>query len=180
VAAFERYQNDAAWLWEHQALTRARFCAGDAAIGARFETIREQVLRKDRSAQQDRLREEVVNMRQRMRDANVNRSELFDLKHDLGGMIDIEFIVQYLVLLHAARYPQLTANAGNIALLHRCGELGLIDADLATRVADAYRAMRKLQHSVRLQGHDKTRVEPGLVGSHPDSVQALWQACFGN
>lgn len=180
VAAFERYQNDAAWLWEHQALTRARFCAGEPAIGARFEAIREQVLRKDRSAQQDRLREEVVNMRQRMRDANVNRSELFDLKHDQGGMIDIEFIVQYLVLLHAARYPQLTANAGNIALLHRCGELGLVDAGLAARVADAYRAMRKLQHSVRLQGHDKTRVEPGLVGSHPDSVQALWQACFGN
>ncbi|WP_137175243.1 bifunctional [glutamate--ammonia ligase]-adenylyl-L-tyrosine phosphorylase/[glutamate--ammonia-ligase] adenylyltransferase [Massilia sp. HP4] len=179
VAAFERYQNDAAWLWEHQALTRARFCAGDAVIGARFEAIREQVLRKDRSAQQDRLREEVVNMRQRMRDANVNRGEQFDLKHDLGGMIDIEFIVQYLVLRHAAAYPQLTANAGNIALLRRCGELGLIDAGLAALVADAYRAMRKLQHSVRLQGHDKTRVEPGLVGAHPGSVQALWQACFG-
>lgn len=179
VAAFERYQNDAAWLWEHQALTRARFCSGEPAIGARFEAIREQVLRKDRSAQQDRLREEVVHMRQRMRDANVNRSELFDLKHDQGGMIDIEFIVQYLVLRHAAAYPQLTANAGNIALLRRCGELGLIDAGLAARVADAYRAMRKLQHSVRLQGQDKTRVEPGLVGHHPDSVQDLWRACFG-
>jgi glutamate-ammonia-ligase adenylyltransferase len=179
VAAFERYQNDAAWLWEHQALTRARFCAGDAAIGARFEAIREQVLRKDRSAQEARLGEEVVNMRQRMRDANVNRSELFDLKHDAGGMIDIEFIVQYLVLRHAAHYPQLTANAGNIALLRVCGELGLIDAGLAAAVADAYRAMRKLQHSVRLQGQDKTRVEPGLVGHHPDSVQRLWQGCFG-
>jgi len=180
VAAFERYQNGAAWLWEHQALTRARFCAGDAAIGARFEAIREQVLRKDRSAQQDRLREEVVSMRQRMRDANVNRSDLFDLKHDEGGMIDIEFIVQYLVLRHAAAYPQLTANAGNIALLRRCGELGLIDPGLAGQVADAYRIMRKLQHGVRLQGQDKTRVEPGLVGHHPASVRALWQACFGN
>jgi len=179
VAAFERYQNDSAWLWEHQALTRARFCAGEPAIGARFEAIREQVLRKDRSDQEARLREEVVNMRQRMRDANVNRSEQFDLKHDAGGMIDIEFIVQYLVLRHAARYPQLTANAGNIALLRVCGELGLIDAGLAGQVADAYRTMRRLQHSVRLQGQDKTRVEPGLVGHHPDSVQALWQACFG-
>ena len=179
VAAFERYQNDSAWLWEHQALTRARFCAGDAAIGARFEAIREQVLRKDRSSQEARLREEVVNMRQRMRDANVNRSEQFDLKHDAGGMIDIEFIVQYLVLRHAARYPQLTANAGNIALLRVCGELGLIDAALAGQVGDAYRIMRKLQHSVRLQGQDKTRVEPGLVGHHPDSVQRLWRACFG-
>jgi len=180
VAAFERYQNDAAWLWEHQALTRARFCAGEPAIGARFEAIREQVLRKDRSGQEAQLKEEVVRMRQRMRDANVNRSELFDLKHDAGGMIDIEFIVQYLVLRHAAAYPQLTANAGNIALLRVCGELGLIDAGLAGQVADAYRIMRKLQHSVRLQGQDKTRVEPGLVGAHPDSVRALWQACFGN
>lgn len=180
VAAFERYQNDAAWIWEHQALTRARFCAGDAAIGARFEAIREQVLRKDRSGQEQQLKDEVVRMRQRMRDANVNRSEQFDLKHDLGGMIDIEFIVQYLVLHHAAACPQLTANAGNIALLRRCGELGLIDAGLAARVADAYRAMRKLQHGVRLQGQDKTRVEPGLVGVHADSVQALWQACFGD
>lgn len=179
VAAFERYQNDAAWLWEHQALTRARFCAGETAIGARFEAIREQVLRKDRSGQEAQLKEEVVRMRQRMRDANVNRSELFDLKHDAGGMIDIEFIVQYLVLRHAAAYPQLTANAGNIALLRVCGELGLIDAGLAGQVADAYRIMRKLQHSVRLQGQDKTRVEPGLVGHHPDSVQRLWQACFG-
>ena len=179
VAAFERYQNDAAWLWEHQALTRARFCAGESAIGARFETIREQVLRKDRSGQEAQLKEEVVRMRQRMRDANVNRSELFDLKHDAGGMIDIEFIVQYLVLRHAAAFPQLTANAGNIALLRVCGELGLIDAGLAGQVADAYRIMRKLQHSVRLQGQDKTRVEPGLVGHHPDSVQRLWQACFG-
>ena len=179
VAAFERYQNDAAWIWEHQALTRARFCAGDAAIGARFEAIREQVLRRDRAGQEAQLKDEVVHMRQRMRDANVNRSAQFDLKQDQGGMIDIEFIVQYLVLRHAATYPQLTANAGNIALLRVCGELGLIDADLAAQVADAYRAMRRLQHQVRLQGHDKTRVDTSLVGAHPDSVQRLWSACFG-
>jgi len=178
IAAFERYQSEAAWIWEHQALTRARFCAGDAAIGARFEAIREQVLRKDRSGQADVLKNEVVQMRARMHDANLNRSTQFDLKHDAGGMIDIEFIVQYLVLRHAHTYPQLTANAGNIALLHLCGELGLIDAALASRVAAAYRAMRKLQHSVRLQGHDKTRVEPAQVGVHPDSVLRLWHACF--
>lgn len=179
TAAFARYQNDAAWIWEHQALTRARFCAGDAAIGARFEAIREQVLRRDRAGEEAKLKEEVLHMRQRMRDANVNRSEQFDLKQDLGGMIDIEFIVQYLVLRHASTYPQLTANAGNIALLRICGELGLIDPALAARVADAYRAMRKLQHQVRLQGHDKTRVEMTQVGVHPASVQRLWEACFG-
>ena len=180
IAAFERYQSDAAWIWEHQALTRARFCAGDAAIGARFEAIREQVLRKDRSSQAATLKDEVVQMRARMHGANLNRSTQFDLKHDAGGMIDIEFIVQYLVLRHAHAYPQLTANAGNIALLHLCGELGLIDALLASQVAAAYRAMRKLQHSVRLQGHDKTRVEPAQVGAHADSVLRLWHACFSD
>jgi glutamate-ammonia-ligase adenylyltransferase len=180
VNAFERYQNGAAWIWEHQALTRARFCAGDAAIGARFEAIREQVLRKDRSNQEAQLKDEVTGMRKRMRDANVNRGAQFDLKQDPGGMIDIEFIVQYLVLRHAHAYPQLTANAGNIALLRLCGELGLIDREQATAVADAYRAMRKLQHAVRLQGQDKTRVEPALVGRHPDSVLGLWNACFSS
>jgi glutamate-ammonia-ligase adenylyltransferase len=177
--AFERYQHGAAWIWEHQALTRARFCAGEPAIGARFEAIREQVLRKDRSGQEAQLKDEVTGMRKRMRDAHVNRSAQFDLKQDPGGMIDIEFIVQYLVLRHAHAYPQLTANAGNIALLRLCGELGLIDGQQATAVADAYRAMRKLQHAVRLQGQDKTRVEPAQVGAHPQAVLALWQACFG-
>jgi glutamate-ammonia-ligase adenylyltransferase len=119
-------------------------------------------------------------MRKRMRDAHVNRSAQFDLKQDPGGMIDIEFIVQYLVLRHAHAYPRLTANAGNIALLRLCGELGLIDRQRATAVADAYRAMRKLQHAVRLQGQDKTRVERALVGHHPDSVVGLWNACFSS
>ncbi|NIA57226.1 bifunctional [glutamate--ammonia ligase]-adenylyl-L-tyrosine phosphorylase/[glutamate--ammonia-ligase] adenylyltransferase [Massilia sp. TW-1] len=179
VAAFERYQQSSAWLWEHQALTRARFCAGDAGIGARFEAIREQVLRQDRSGREAELRIEVVKMRQRMRDAHPPRDERFDLKHDEGGMIDIEFIVQYLVLRHACAYPQLTANVGNIALLKLCGTLDLIDAGLADDVAAAYRALRRLQHQVRLQGHENTRVDRHLVDGHPDRVVALWRLCFG-
>ena len=180
VAAFERYQTGSAWVWEHQALTRARFCAGDPSIGARFEAIRETVLRKDRSGDEARLKEEVRAMRKRMVAASVNRDELFDLKGDLGGMIDIEFIVQYLVLRHAAAFPQLTANAGNIALLRLCGELGLIDPVLGAAAADAYRAMRRLQHQVRLQGRERARVERSLLAGHPDSVLRLWDACFGD
>lgn len=179
VAAFERYQHESAWIWEHQALTRARFCAGDATIGARFERIRDAVLRKDRSSQERQLKDEVRAMRKRMRDANVNPGALFDLKQDEGGMIDIEFIVQYLVLRHASQYPQLTANAGNIALLKLSGELGLIDPGLAAEAASAYRAMRRLQHQVRLQGQEKARVDPQLLGGHPDAVRRLWQACLG-
>jgi glutamate-ammonia-ligase adenylyltransferase len=180
VAAFERYQHASAWVWEHQALTRARFCAGDAAIGARFEQIREAVLRKDRSAQEQQLKDEVRAMRKRMRDANVNPGALFDLKQDEGGMIDIEFIVQYLVLRHAANYPQLTVNVGNIALLKLAGELGLIDRGLAAAAADAYRAMRRLQHQVRLQGQEKARVDPQVLGGHPGAVRRLWAACLGD
>jgi glutamate-ammonia-ligase adenylyltransferase len=178
VAAFERYQDSSAWVWEHQALTRARFCAGDAAIGARFEAIREQVLRKDRSGQAGELKAEVLKMRAKMHDAYPSRDGLFDLKQEAGGMIDIEFIVQFLVLRHACQYPQLTANTGNIALLKLCGELGLIDPVLAAAVGDAYRAMRKLQHQVRLQGQDNARVEPALVAAHADNVVKLWNAIF--
>ncbi|GAB3439954.1 bifunctional [glutamate--ammonia ligase]-adenylyl-L-tyrosine phosphorylase/[glutamate--ammonia-ligase] adenylyltransferase [Massilia solisilvae] len=179
VGAFERYQDKSAWVWEHQALTRARFCAGEPAIGARFEAIRESVLRQDRSLREAELREEVRKMRQRIHDAHPNPSALFDLKHDAGGMIDIEFMVQYLVLRHAHQHPQLTANSGNIALLRLCGDLGLVDAALAAACADAYRALRRLQHQVRLQGQDNARVEPSLVAGHAAAVVALWRQCLG-
>jgi glutamate-ammonia-ligase adenylyltransferase len=118
-------------------------------------------------------------MRRKMRDAHPNRSALFDLKHDAGGMIDIEFIVQFLVLGHAARHPQLTGDIGNIALLKLCGELGLIDATLATDASNAYRTFRKLQHQIRLQGEGRARVELERVAAEVMQVTALWKAVFG-
>jgi [glutamine synthetase] adenylyltransferase / [glutamine synthetase]-adenylyl-L-tyrosine phosphorylase len=175
VNSFEKYQTTSAWVWEHQALTRARFCAGEPAIGARFEAIRESVLRQPRD--DVKLKEDVRGMRQKMRDAHPNRSGLFDLKHDAGGMIDIEFIVQYLVLRYATAYPQLTADIGNIALLKLCGNLGLIDGALAIEVADAYRLFRKLQHQIRLQGQERARVETGRVRKEAETVERLWEAC---
>ncbi len=179
VTAFEKYQQGSAWIWEHQALTRARFCAGDSAIGERFEQIREAVLRQPRPADGP-LKQEVLAMRKKMYDAKPNPSALFDLKQDAGGMIDIEFIVQFLVLQYAAAYPQLTANAGNIALLKLCGDLGLIDASLAASVGDAYRQLRKLQHQQRLQGQDLARVDPALVANHAANVTRLWSTMFGS
>ncbi|WP_211463085.1 bifunctional [glutamate--ammonia ligase]-adenylyl-L-tyrosine phosphorylase/[glutamate--ammonia-ligase] adenylyltransferase [Collimonas silvisoli] len=173
---FEKYQRESAWLWEHQALTRARFCAGDAAIGERFETLRVEVLRQVRDAEQ--LQREVLEMRQKMRDAHPNRSDRFDLKHDAGGMIDIEFLVQFLILRHAAAYPQLTADIGNIALLKLCGELGLIDAVLANAVADAYRTFRKLQHQGRLQGEERARVTATRIAIEISVVKQLWAETF--
>lgn len=178
VAAFERYQRQSAWVWEHQALTRARFCAGDAAIGARFEAIRDEVLRQDRTGREAELKDEVLKMRRRMHEASPNRTPLFDLKQDAGGMIDIEFMVQYLVLRHAANFPQLTANLGNITLLRIAGELGLIDTERAASVGAAYRLMRRLQHQRRLQGQE-ARVEHGQVAAQAAEVTRLWEALFG-
>ncbi|MDQ1922351.1 bifunctional [glutamate--ammonia ligase]-adenylyl-L-tyrosine phosphorylase/[glutamate--ammonia-ligase] adenylyltransferase [Massilia sp. CCM 9206] len=178
VAAFERYQENSAWIWEHQALTRARFCAGDTAIGERFEAVREGVLRLDRTARAGELRDEVLKMRKKMHDAYPSRPGQFELKQDEGGMIDVEFMSQYLVLRHAAQYPQLTVNLGNIGLLRMFADLGLIDADLALAVGDAYRAMRKLQHQLRLQGKDSARIDPALVARHSAAVRRLWAAVF--
>ena len=117
-------------------------------------------------------------MRKRMHDAHPNRSEDFDLKHDSGGMIDIEFIVQYLVLLHAHEHEELTADIGNIALLKLAGQIGLIDTRLATQVADAYREFRRLQHKIRLRGEDRARIEPTTIATMRDAVIALWQIIF--
>ncbi len=176
IAAFEKYQRQSAWVWEHQALTRARFCAGDTAIGTRFEALRIDLLRQPRDA--GALRSEVLAMRKRMHDAHPNRSGNFDLKHDPGGMIDIEFIVQYLVLAYAREHPEMTADIGNIALLRLAGRLGLIDATVGDAVADAYRRFRKLQHQIRLQGEDRARVDDAEVAIEAGAVRKLWGRVF--
>jgi glutamate-ammonia-ligase adenylyltransferase len=172
VASFERYQRDKAWTWEHQALTRARFAAGDAAIGARFEAIRTAILGTPRRI--DLLIADINAMRARMHEGHPNRSTLFDLKHDAGGMVDIEFIVQCLVLAHSHAHPELTRNLGNIALLRIAGDLGLIPQDLAGVVAAAYREYRRAQHRLRLDGNTHARVDPHTIAREREQVQALW------
>ena len=178
IAALERYQRNedghGAWVWEHQALTRARFCAGDRALGERFERLRAEILARPRDPAA--LAAEVRKMRRRMHEGHPNRSGLFDLKHDDGGMVDIEFIVQFLVLAHAHRQPRLLGNLGNIALLRIAGELGLIDASLARAVGDAYREYRRLQHRLRLNAAEFARVPAAEIASHIDAVTRLWRA----
>ncbi|MFC5430058.1 bifunctional [glutamate--ammonia ligase]-adenylyl-L-tyrosine phosphorylase/[glutamate--ammonia-ligase] adenylyltransferase [Paraburkholderia denitrificans] len=181
--AFRRYQlreGDAAntaWVWEHQALTRARFSAGDAAIGQAFEAIRVQVLTTPRDAAP--LAKEIVEMRQRVGDGHPNRTELFDLKHDRGGMVDIEFLVQYWVLLHAAQDAELIRNTGNIALLREVSRFGLMSEEEADTIGSAYRLYRKLQHQLRLDGMEVARVEPERVEGERHAVLALWKRVFG-
>ena len=177
LPAFDAYQRDSAWAWEHQALTRARFCAGDPAIGERFEAIRREVLARPRDLA--RLREEVIAMRRKMHDGHPNRSELFDLKHDRGGMVDIEFIVQYLVLAHSARHGTLQDNRGNIALLGLAADAGLIDARLAGDVANAYRQYRRLQHKLRMNDAEYARIAPDQAVAERTAVTQLWEAVLG-
>ncbi|SPJ18457.1 Glutamate-ammonia-ligase adenylyltransferase [Burkholderiales bacterium] len=181
IEAFERYQANVdghgAWPWEHQALTRARFCAGDAAVGARVEQIRAQVLRQPREPKA--LAAEVLAMRLRMLEGHLNRSEHFDIKHDRGGMVDIEFIVQYLVLAHAHRHAALLANRGNIGLLSIAADLGLIESAQARTCAAAYRRYRQLQHALRLNGAERARVDRARVQAEIDAVLLLWQGVFG-
>lgn len=176
--SLRRYQLEQAWLWEHQALTRARSVAGDAAISRSFEDLRTSVLRKQR--EDGALRKDIIEMRRKMLDAHPNSSGLFDLKHDPGGIIDVEFMVQYLVLGHAHAHPGLSANAGNLALLQIAGTLGLIGRDEAETVRTAYRQFRKLQHQLRLAGERYARVEPATVATAAAAVRALWTKLFGD
>lgn len=181
VESFEDYQRReggvGAWFWEHQALTRARFCVGDAEIGKKFETLREEILRLPRNW--DDVKKEVITMRQKMLEGHPNNSELFDVKHDLGGMVDIEFMVQALVLGHSHTHPELTQNKGNIALLKKAGELGLVPADLANYVADAYRQLRAKQHELRLAGHDKSRTSDPSLMVMRKPIRKLWDTLLG-
>lgn len=176
VEAFEDYQRSQAWTWEHQALTRARFVCGDAGVGEKFEAIRRTILTLPRDP--GKLKEEVLAMRQKMRDGHPNATGLFDIKHDAGGIVDVEFAVQYLILLNARDHPALLDNVGNIALLKRCGELGLLPAGIAGNAADAYRELRRAQHEVKLAGAEHARLEAGRLAAERDHVSKLWEILF--
>ena len=177
LEGFAAYQNEQAWVWEHQALTRARFVAGDRELGTAFETLRAEILRRKREPEP--LRAEIVSMRKTMLDAHPNNSGRFDLKHDHGGIIDVEFIVQYLVLGHAHVHAELTGNIGNLALLKLAARLGLIGQDIASTVHDAYRRFRQTQHKLRLQGDRYARVDAGAFGDEVRAVTALWNTVLG-
>ena len=175
--AFRSYLLEKAWVFEHQALTRARFCAGDRELGARFEALRVEILRQPRDLA--KLREDVLTMRQRMLDSHAtNSSEIFDIKHDPGGLVDVEFIVQYLVLGHAHTHERLCGNLGNIALLGIAADLDLIPRELADPVRDIYREYRRTQHAFRLDGVAGSKVERDAYARQIDTVRALWAHVF--
>jgi glutamate-ammonia-ligase adenylyltransferase len=176
IKAFREYQLEHAWVWEHQALTRARFSAGDAKIGIVFEEIRQQVLCRVRDVAT--LRGEIVAMRQKMHDGHPNNSPLFDIKHDSGGMVDIEFMVQFIVLAYAHLHSRLTANIGNLALLQMAADVGLISDDLAEQNRALYRTLRQTQHRMRLNNAKHCRIPPDEINT--SAVKNLWDKLLGN
>lgn len=181
LESFRDYQLHRAWTWEHQALTRARFCAGDTALAQRFEAIRGAILGAARDAV--KLKAEVLAMREKMRTEHPGTPDAAgrcDLKHTAGGIVDLEFIVQFLVLRHAHRHASLTRNAGNFTLLALCGELGLINTRLARAAADAYLAFRARQHLARNNNESQTLIGPDELVTERDAVRTLWVAVFAS
>ena len=181
LASFESYQtgrgSNTAWTWEHQALTRARWCAGWAALMPRFDAVRCEVLCAPRDA--GALRREVQAMRAKVHAAHPARDERFDLKHSSGGMMDVEFAVQYLVLAHGATHRGLLDDVGNIALLQRAQDAGLLPDHVGSAAADAYREMRRAQHRARLDERP-TQLDAEAMTEQRNAVLALWRAVFAD
>ncbi len=184
LASFEKYQSgrgsNTAWTWEHQAITRARFCAGDPSLAEPFEAVRRSVMTAPRD--HTALRAEVQAMRAKVRAARPVKAGHFDVKHSPGGMMDAEFALQYLTLAHAGKHPELIANAGVIALLGQAEEAGLLAEGIGFAAANAYRELRRAQHRARLDeqptSFDEARLFESGLDHHRDAVLALWQAVF--
>ncbi len=167
LKAFTEYQQKEAWTWEHQALVRARVVAGDATLKSEFEAVRAEILSAERDL--TTLKTEVVEMRQKMRDhlgsKNTENTEnpVFHLKQDRGGIVDIEFMTQYNVLAYAHQYPELTEFTDNIRIFEGMEQVGLMDADEAERLREAYKTYRSVGHRLTLKdqsnviGNDEMR-----------------------
>jgi [glutamine synthetase] adenylyltransferase / [glutamine synthetase]-adenylyl-L-tyrosine phosphorylase len=177
--AYADYQmqrgSNTAWTWEHQAMTRARFVLGSEPLHARFEEVRKRVITTARDVQALKL--EVMAMRERVRQAHPVAAGKFDVKHSEGGMVDAEFAVQTLVLGYSRLYPQLVANVGNIALLQRAEEVGLLPPGIGQGAADAYRQLRRVQHRARLD-ETSTQFEPSMLVHEQHAIMAVWRIVF--
>jgi len=178
LAAFRKYQLTEAWTWEHQALVRARPVAGDERVRVEFGRIREEILRLPRDP--EKLARDVVDMRRRMAESHPGAKDpaRFDLKHDRGGIVDIEFMVQYAVLRHAAEHPELTAHTDNIPLLQALAGAGLMDRGRVETLIGAYRRYLSMEHRTKLMERGST-VERAELGDLPEQVRGVWEGVFG-
>ena len=152
-------------------MTRARFVMGLASLAPRFDAVRHAVICAPRDALS--LKAEIVAMRERVRQGHPVKADRFDVKHSPGGMVDAEFVVQYLVLLHSAAHPELVDNVGNIALLQRAEAARLLPNGMGQAAANAYREMRRVQHQARLN-EEPTDVPVAQLAAERDAVLAVW------
>ncbi len=176
IDAFERYQRQEAWTWEHQALLRARAVAGDADLCRRFEEARRGVLRT--SVHRDTLRKDVAEMRMRMR-RELSRAGAgqFDIKQDAGGIADIEFLVQYWVLASADMHPELLTYTDNVRQLEGLAAVGVLDAATAQWLKEAYIGYRTVLHHLSLEGAEPV-VEAAPHASSRARVSDVWRNTF--
>lgn len=178
LASYASYQRERAWTWEHQALVRARVVAGSARLSQAYESLRQQILALPRD--EEPLRKEVRDMRERMRDhllpaeAEAGPEPYFQLKHGTGGIVDIEFMVQFAVLAWAHQHPSLARWPDNIRILQSLDEAGLLSEEQCAGLAGAYKSFRACAHRLALQS-DKGEVEAQRFASERALVQSLWQ-----
>ncbi len=172
VDSFWEYQVKKAWTWEKQAIIRARAVSGDNSLANVFEDIRKQVLTQPRNKAE--LRKEVSNMRERMRKKHLDRKPgIFDLKQGVGGIVDIEFLIQYLVLLNSHKHPQLVKWTDNVRLIGTLAETGIIEDVTAYILRKAYLIYRSVGHRVNLQ--EKPATVPGNRFSRlRKKVEEIW------
>jgi glutamate-ammonia-ligase adenylyltransferase len=173
--AFLDYQERQAWVWEHQALVRARFVAGDPGLGQRFEQVRRDLLCRPRD--REALAAEVQKMRARMSDQLPRGGHEVDLKRGTGGIVDIEFMVQYLVLAHAHEYPSLAEFPDNVRILEAAEREGLLSADRARKLREAYLGLRAEWHRSVLDIPDTERAAQTLA-QYRDDVRTIWDVIF--
>jgi [glutamine synthetase] adenylyltransferase / [glutamine synthetase]-adenylyl-L-tyrosine phosphorylase len=176
VDAFRDYQLNEAWTWEHQALIKARPVSGEPLITVRFEAIRAEVLSRRRA--RAKLHGEVAEMRARMR-AEGQRSEpgVFDLKQDPGGIVDIEFLVQYLVLRHAHRYPELVRWTDNVRLIQTLIGSAVLNEYKAHVLKHAYLIYRAAAHQLSLQ-EKPARVPAQKFERLQQRIRQIWESLF--
>jgi len=176
IEAFKDYQSNKAWTWEHQALVKTRPISGDAHLVKRFEKIRRSVLGRPRS--QSNLQKEVADMRARMRKERLRPEPgVFDLKQDKGGIVDIEFLVQYLVLLRSHQHSQLLEWTDNVRILETLIETGIMAEHKAQLLREAYLTYRMSAHRLSLQ-EKPARVAADRFYNLRNSVQKIWNDYF--
>ena len=174
LAAYTQYQQQNAWTWEHQSLTRARYICGSATLGAQFEQLRRQIIAQPRNI--GSLKTDIIAMRHKITATHPADDE--NVKYAHGGVVDVEFIVQYLVLAHSHEAPELLENYGNIALLGMAAQRGFIPAEQARAAQNAYRRYRQIQHNKKLRDIARVAVDKTLLADY-QAVKDLWAMVFG-